>query len=136
MEILIIVGLVVIVVIIIALASSSGTKSEPEWKKVLKANIYSAENKSNSSNYYEVKDSLVELDKLLDFALKNKRVKGETLGERLKNAKSMFNKSDYNALWEAHKLRNQLVHEVGQGVNVNTIRHNSKIVSSILRKSI
>lgn len=137
MEIVIVIVVVLIVIAIVALiASSSGGKEEAQWKKTVKSNIYKAESKINSSNYYEVKDSLVELDKLLDYLLKNKRVKGETLGERLKNASSMFTRNDYNALWNAHKLRNQLVHEVEHSISITTIKNNSRAMASIIKNSI
>lgn len=137
MEIVIVIVVILIVIAIVALvASSSGGKDEAQWKKIAKSNIYKAESKINSNNYYEVKDSLVELDKLLDYLLKNKRVKGETLGERLKNANSMFTRNDYNALWNAHKLRNQLVHEVEHSISITTIKNNSRTMASIIKKSI
>ncbi len=50
-----------------------------------------------------------EADKLLDYALKQSGVRGETMGERLKNSGSRF--SNMNAIWSAHKLRNTLAHE-------------------------
>jgi hypothetical protein len=38
---------------------------------------------------------------------------GTTAGERLKNARSYFkNYAVYQGLWDAHKVRNALVHEV------------------------
>ena len=58
-----------------------------------------------------LKQALMEADKLLGLALKEKRLKGETLGERLKEAKALFEPNFYQELWEAHKLRNRLVHE-------------------------
>lgn len=61
--------------------------------------------------------TLIEYDKLLDHYLKNRKVSGETLGERLKNARGLFGKSDYNQIWEAHKLRNRVVHEVGINID-------------------
>ncbi len=48
-------------------------------------------------------------DKLLDQALKARGFKGETMGERLKSATSQLRHR--NAVWEAHKLRNRIVHE-------------------------
>jgi hypothetical protein len=48
-------------------------------------------------------------DKLLDYALKQSGVRGETMGERLKNSGSRF--SNRNGIWSAHKLRNALAHE-------------------------
>lgn len=57
-----------------------------------------------------LRDSVSEADKLLDYALKNTGVPGETMGERLKHSGQKF--SDTNAIWRAHKLRNALAHEV------------------------
>lgn len=53
--------------------------------------------------------SIIEADKLLDYALKESGYRGQTMSERMKNANSIF--SDRNAVWRAHKLRNQIVHE-------------------------
>jgi len=40
-------------------------------------------------------------------------VEGQAMGDRLKNAKNLFNPQSYDKLWQAHKLRNSLVHESG-----------------------
>lgn len=48
-------------------------------------------------------------DKLLDHALKERGIKGETMGERMKSAAQLF--SNRNNVWAAHKLRNQIAHE-------------------------
>ena len=53
--------------------------------------------------------AVINADKLLDQALKARGFKGETMGERLKNANSQL--GHRNAVWEAHKLRNRIVHE-------------------------
>jgi hypothetical protein len=55
--------------------------------------------------------SVMEADKLLDEALKEMHVRGENLGERLKTGRNKF--SNINAVWAAHRLRNQIVHERG-----------------------
>jgi hypothetical protein len=60
----------------------------------------------------KIKSALIDADKLLDFVLKKKGIKGDTLGERLKSASNLFDRELYNQVWEAHKLRNKLVHEV------------------------
>ena len=57
-----------------------------------------------------LRQALIIADRSLDAALKD-MVSGETLGERLKNAKTYFDKDTYNKIWEAHKIRNNLVHE-------------------------
>jgi hypothetical protein len=64
------------------------------------------------------KTSLMEADKLVDYVLKARGVKGETFAERLKGAKSKFpNYSDYNNLWFAHKVRNHIAHETTHELN-------------------
>lgn len=53
--------------------------------------------------------AIINADKLLDSALKKRNFKGETMGERLVFAKNILSKRQ--RVWEAHKLRNRLVHE-------------------------
>jgi hypothetical protein len=60
----------------------------------------------------QLKQALLMADKALENALKDV-VTGETMGERLKNAKQKFDPVTYNKLWEAHKIRNSMVHESG-----------------------
>lgn len=54
--------------------------------------------------------AVIQADNLLDEALKRRRFKGKTMGERLVAAQKSI--SDNDAAWFAHKLRNRLVHEV------------------------
>jgi len=56
------------------------------------------------------KEAVTAADKLLDYAL-GQVVSGETMGERLKNAPRAFPRDIYQGLWDAHKMRNALVHE-------------------------
>jgi hypothetical protein len=61
-----------------------------------------------------LRQAVSEADKLFDQALRQSGVSGDTMGERLKSAKSRFpNHSTYDGIWRAHKLRNALAHEVG-----------------------
>ncbi|HVI69829.1 MAG TPA: hypothetical protein VM581_05260 [Magnetospirillaceae bacterium] len=53
--------------------------------------------------------AIFEADKLLDSALKHRGFRGQTMGERLKDASRAF--MDTEAVWRAHKLRNRLAHE-------------------------
>ncbi len=61
------------------------------------------------------RSAIFEADKLLDAALVQNGFRGETMGERLKNARDHFGGSNpvYQGLWEAHKMRNALAHELG-----------------------
>ncbi|MBW6441600.1 hypothetical protein K0B04_01650 [Patescibacteria group bacterium] len=60
----------------------------------------------------QLRQALITADKCLDNALRD-IVAGETMGERLKNAETRFDRDLYNKIWEAHKVRNNLVHESG-----------------------
>jgi len=60
----------------------------------------------------QLKQSLILADRSLDSALKD-LVEGQTMGDRLKNAKNLFHPQLYDKIWQAHKLRNSLVHESG-----------------------
>jgi hypothetical protein len=54
--------------------------------------------------------AVFEADKILEYTLAAKNIPGTNLGERLKNGKGSF--SNVQSAWEAHKLRNQLAHEI------------------------
>ena len=62
--------------------------------------------------------SVLHADKLLDQALKDKGITGNTMGERMKVAKW----SNANAVWASHKLRNQIAHETDVKVDYDTAR--------------
>ncbi len=55
--------------------------------------------------------AVIEGDKLLDKALNEMGLPGKTMGERLKRVTDKFEKP--NAVWSAHRLRNQIAHEHG-----------------------
>jgi len=57
-----------------------------------------------------IKEAVIVADKLLDYVLQQISF-GETMGERLKNAREAFPHEIYQGLWEAHKVRNALVHD-------------------------
>ncbi|MCD8561623.1 hypothetical protein LRY29_00935 [Candidatus Saccharibacteria bacterium] len=52
---------------------------------------------------------VMEADKLLDMALRERGVSGKTMGERMKQYQGKW--SNGNGVWAAHKLRNKLAHE-------------------------
>jgi hypothetical protein len=64
--------------------------------------------------------AVLNADKLLDQALRERGVKGQTMGERMKTAKDTW--SNANAVWGAHKLRNQIAHETDAHVTYDDAR--------------
>lgn len=62
--------------------------------------------RDNTASYHM---AIMNADKLVDQALKDKGFKGQSMGERLKSAKDSL--PHRNEIWTAHKLRNQIAHE-------------------------
>ncbi len=52
---------------------------------------------------------VLEADKLLDQALREKGLSGKTMAERMKQCQGKW--TNGNGVWAAHKLRNRLAHE-------------------------
>ena len=64
--------------------------------------------------------ALINADKLVDTAMRELRISGQTMGERLKNSKDKF--SSPNSIWHAHKLRNVVAHENDAQINFDQTR--------------
>ena len=78
-------------------SSQTEDKIKVEWKNI---NILLA-GKAPS----QLRQALISADKCI--------VDGKTLGERLKKSQNKFDRNVYNNIWEAHKIRNSLIHESG-----------------------
>lgn len=65
--------------------------------------------KSQSTRVNDQKLSLIEADKMLDDVLKRMGYAGESMGERLKQL-SGAQLPNIENVWEAHKIRNRIVH--------------------------
>lgn len=59
-----------------------------------------------------LKNAVMEADKLLDHVMQAKGFAGDTMGERLQSSTARTAYSNLNAIWAAHKLRNQMAHEI------------------------
>ncbi len=86
--------------------TSGMSQFNPELVKAKWTEIQAMSNAGPSG----LKNALFEADKLLDYCMIGKSFTGETMGDRLKSGGNQF--SNLNAIWNAHKLRNQLAHEV------------------------
>lgn len=87
-----------------SVSQQTETKIKSDWNSIRLA--------LTSKNPSQLKQALITADKSLDNALRDV-VAGETMGERLKASRDKFDRDIYNKLWEAHKIRNNLVHESG-----------------------
>ncbi len=104
------------------------------WKDKALANLAELENRIQSGDFLHKKSALIDADKLLDFVMKSSGLRGETMGDRLKNAEKRFERNMYNKIWEAHKLRNRLVHEIDSNFNENVIRNGFSDLRAAIRK--
>lgn len=64
--------------------------------------------------------TILNADKLLDQALKERGFAGNTMGERMKSAKSIW--TNANHVWAAHKIRNQIAHETEVALTYDTTK--------------
>ena len=76
------------------------------------------ENKISPNDLMTYQFAVLNADKLLDEALREKGIRGETMGHRLNNA--VF--SDRQSVWSAHKLRNRIAHETNVKVDIITAK--------------
>ncbi|MEI6266507.1 MAG: hypothetical protein WCP14_01310 [bacterium] len=82
-----------------------------------------------------LKSSVMEADKLVDYVLVGKKISGNTMGERLKSAKKYFpNQADYNDLWFAHKVRNNIAHEATHQLGVGEAKRAMEYFEKSLKK--
>lgn len=123
--ILTVIGLAILLAFFVMIKSSRKGMTEVQQKYVRKHwNQITAE-VSNNPNL-----TIMEADKLLGYAMKAKGIEG-SVGEQLKRAPALF--SDLNAVWNAHKLRNQLAHEIGMRISPAQAKSNLNIFKKALK---
>jgi len=74
--------------------------------------------------------AIMDADKLLNHAFKARGIEG-SVGEQLKAAPSFF--SNLNDVWQAHKIRNQIAHEIGMKVSPKQAKSNLTIYKKALK---
>ena len=81
----------------------------------------------------EWKFAIIEADKLVEDALKKAGFPGVGLGERLSNI-SPDQLQSRNDVWEAHKLRNRIVHEINYFLRYTEAKHAIEQYSRALKE--
>lgn len=103
----------IVIVLLVALVSFLlVSKGKAPWKEGIRKALKELSPMITSNDTIHQKAALIEVDKLLDTAFKHKSIPGDTMGERLKAAKKLYDYKTYDTIWEAHKERNRLVHEM------------------------
>lgn len=97
----------VVAVILLLVSSKNGprfnvARYQAQWLAI--------ENTVSRDNQASWQVAIMNADKLVDQALRERRFKGQTMGERMKSAEKTWR--NVNHVWGAHKIRNQLAHEV------------------------
>ena len=83
-----------------------------QWLSIMK--------KINDGSAGDWQLAILQADKLLDKALRERGVAGKTMGERMKQYQSRW--TNANAVWSAHKLRNKIAHEADVTLSHDTAR--------------
>ena len=105
----------IVVVVYLMIVSKHGSqlnvaRYQTKWLQI--------ENSVRRDNPASWQVAIMNADKLLDLALCERRFKGQTMGERMKSAEKVWRNA--NHVWGAHKIRNQLAHEVNARVSYET----------------
>lgn len=124
---ILVVGILVFIAIVL-----TGKRKYTFNKLEYQTDFLAIENSLTRENPQSYNMSVVEGDKLLDKALMEMGVPGRTMGERLKKCgREKF--SQTNAVWNAHKLRNQIAHEPGFRLEYHQAKHALSVYKQALR---
>lgn len=94
-----------------------GYKLDVEKYRVSWMEIEQSIDKNNEASFHL---AIINADKLVDQALKDRGVSGKTMGERLKSTRGQL--TDRDAIWFSHKLRNRIAHEPSVNVTYQQAR--------------
>ena len=101
-------------------------KIEKEIKKI--------DRRAKVDNIDLLKNVLIDADKVLDHTLQAKGIKGNSLADRLRNAKHLFRDADYQYIWTAHTNRNKLVHEIGYIISTRKLKDSIHILQKASKR--
>lgn len=106
-------------------AETSRGASGSKWDEVMRH--------MESPREAEWKFAIVEADKLVDDLLKSAGYPGESMGERLMNIEK-GQLLGLQGLWEAHKVRNKLVHDVNYFLRYAEARRAIQLYEAVMRE--
>ncbi len=100
---------VIIAVVLFVIIRVTGAKSTLVNKHAYQSEWLTIKQDADKDRPESMQMAVIKADKLVDRAMKEFGVSGETMGERLKSRHKDW--SNVNSIWSAHKLRNQIAHE-------------------------
>lgn len=131
----IVLGLIFIICIVLLVTLEKG-KPASDWKSFTKGRLKEIDSHTDFDNYMSMKAAVIDLDTLLDHVMKNSGLSGQTMGERLKAAHSVFERPMYDEIWTAHKMRNQLVHEPSFKPNLQRLQESRRALKEAIVKCV
>jgi hypothetical protein len=134
MNIALLIALALVVIVLVYLLVRLEGPSKSQWKSIARTKLGSIDRKSSGATTDGLKVILVEIDSLLDYCLKQKGMRGDTMGDRIKSSKLLFSREEYDWIWKAHKLRNRIVHEVDFYPSPAQLREEFNVLRSVVRK--
>lgn len=102
--------ILVLIAVLFVLSSLNTKKIDQKKREKLFKELYSFEKSINSEELAVRRDAIIKLDNILSKSLQLYFRNDLPCGENLKNAERIFRKREYNRLWDAHKMRNKVVH--------------------------
>lgn len=90
-------------------------KKQPLNRQYYEERLKDIEELLDNDDIQSYENVVMNADKLLDHALREAGIKGDTMGTRLKKVSSRLKHRD--DVWAAHKLRNRIAHEEGVRVS-------------------
>jgi|SRR3989344_5804485 len=102
-----------------------GGALQSKWEEIM--------HHSESNREAEWKLAIIEADKLVDDILKSASYPGDSMGERLMNIEKGQLLS-LDGLWEAHKVRNKLVHDTNYFLRYAEARRAIMLYESALKE--
>ena len=118
----------VVGVIYLSVASKSSSRLHVQKYQ---ASWLAIENGVSRDNAASWQMAIMNADKLLDQALRERRYRGKTMGERMKSANKAWRNIDH--VWGAHKIRNRLAHEPDMTVDYNTTLRTLSVFKQALK---
>lgn len=110
---------------ITAIDTPLGGVAESKWDEILRH--------MESSKEADWKLAIIEADKLVDNLLQAMGYSGDTMGDRLTNMQDGRIR-DLDGLWEAHKIRNKLVHDLNYFLRYAEARRAIQVYGEVLKE--
>lgn len=110
--------IIVLLVLLVLLQYWMLKRKRSKWSK--KDQTFVRDNWKRIESMTDNRHQVLEADKLLDHMMRSRGFKG-SVADMLKQHARQF--SDLEALWQAHKLRNKLAHELDYGMSAGMAKN-------------